>query len=419
MAAHPSATSHRRRPFSSAKLDELYQDPAQVTLSAFFLKSTREIDDVLFSDAPATPERWTYLQSWRRHLPDGTVLVVLRTGLGILVAIQLAYATLVCCYFALAVPRGAPSWPADVYRGGSAPLAIINLLTFALALLLVTRVQTVGARWTEARGAWGQIFNACRNVSRLLSTWLPGGVAATATAERWATALPMIARHHLRRHTADEQRPDLEALLTAGEVDWLLGPATHHTPTAAVAVLEAIVATASRDGADDTRSPPPDAPPPVPHEVVAAATAELSLYINSVGVCERLRGTNPPLAITRLTSRLLQTWLLLLPWCLWPAAQWSTVLLHGLLSLMLLSIENVAAQIEEPLHRLPLRMYAQALTADVVHVWRVARGAAEVASGAPPPSTDSVATIKGADSGPPPPLSTDSVAPSKGADSAV
>jgi hypothetical protein len=46
------------------------------------------VDKTLFSDAPATPERWRYLRSWRRHLPDGTVLVTLRTGLGLVVLIQ-------------------------------------------------------------------------------------------------------------------------------------------------------------------------------------------------------------------------------------------------------------------------------------------------------------------------------------------
>jgi predicted membrane chloride channel (bestrophin family) len=367
-ADSPSTAPSRRRrlpSFHAAKLN--FTDARQATIKSLFLRTQEEIDVALFSDSPATPERWLYLKSWRRFLPDGTVLVVLRTPLGIIIAIQILYAVAVCCYFQFLVPRGAPAWPGDVWKGGTAPIAIVNLVSFALALMIVHRIQTVSGRWWEARAAWGQIFNACRNVARVLAAWLDAGEAA-ATAERWTTALPLIARHHLRRHGVDRSRADLITALTTAETDWLLITAGHHTPTAAASVLERLVCTQT-----------------LPHELVAAATAELNVYINAVGSCERIRGTNQPLAITRLTSRLLQAWLALLPWCLWPACKWFTILFHGTLSFMLMSIENIAAQIEEPLGRLPLVMYAAALADDVRHIWHVANGAAAVAAGQPNP----------------------------------
>lgn len=367
-----STTSTRRRHHLLHPTKLNFESGSQATIASLFLRTQDEIDQALFSDSPATPERWKYLSNWRRLLPDGTILVVLfRTQVGILIALQLLYVTAVCCYFHFLVPRGFPAWPGDVWRGGTAPIAITNLVSFALALMIVHRIQTVAGRWWEARAAWGQIFNACRNVARLLAAWLEEGDAAYAVAVRWTTALPLIARHHLRRHTVARARPDLLTVLPAAEADWLLLSAAHHTPTAAASVLEMLVRNA-----------------PLPHEIVAAATTELNVYINAVGSCERIRGTNQPLAISRLTSRLLQAWLALLPWCLWPACQWLSILIHVTIAIMLIGIENVAAQVEEPLHRLPLVRYAIALADDVRHIWRHAGGAADIAAGRPPPMVE-------------------------------
>ena len=371
MAAPTAATAggattqqpRRRWPHAS----KLTFDARQATVMSLFLRTQAEIDVALFSDAPATPERWEYLSSWRRFLPDGTLLVVLRTPVGILIGIQLLYAVAVCCYFQLLVPRGAPAWPGDTWKAGTAPIAVVNLVSFALALMLVHRIQTVNGRWWEARAAWGQIFNACRNVARLLAAWLVVDSDSAAIATRWTTALPLVARHHLRRHAVDVARPDMITALTAAEADWLLVTAGHHTPTAAASVLEALIKSS-----------------PLPHEMVLAATTELNTYINAVGTCERIRGTNQPLAITRLTSRLLQAWLALLPWCLWPACGWFTILIHSTLASMLINIEIVSVKQENAVCRLPLIMYANALAEDVRHLWLTAADAASVAAGKPP-----------------------------------
>ena len=62
-----------------------------------------------------------------------------------------------------------------------------------------------------------------------------------------------------------------------------------------------------------------------------------------------------------------------------------------MLALLLLGIDNIAAQLEEPLTRLPLVIYAASLSSDVRHVWRVAGDAAACAAGAAP----AVARVEG------------------------
>lgn len=110
----------------------------QATLHTLFLPTNREVDAALWSDAPANAERWAHLRSWRRYLPDGTVFVVLRSGLGLVVGVNTVYAIAVCAYFTWLVPLGAPDWPDDVSRAAVAPIAALNLVSFALAFFPMT-----------------------------------------------------------------------------------------------------------------------------------------------------------------------------------------------------------------------------------------------------------------------------------------
>lgn len=372
----------------------------QATLHTLFLPTNREVDAALWSDAPANAERWAHLRSWRRYLPDGTVFVVLRSGLGLVVGVNTVYAIAVCAYFTWLVPLGAPDWPDDVSRAAVAPIAALNLVSFALALLLVFRIQTVGARWWEARTAWGSIFNACRNLARLLALWMPrddegGDRPCTAAARRWSQALPAIARHHLRRHPEGIIRPELRPFLLAHEVDWLLGPGVNHMPTAAAAVIEAAARGASttlspgashtlRPGAAHTLSPDLCASTALSAQVCASIADQLSLYVNSVGVCERIKTTSVPMAINRHTARFLQLWFCLLPAVVWPAVHWAAPVLQALLAFSLYGIENVGAQLEEPVQRLPQAAYAAALADDVRQAWETAADARDIAAGGKP-----------------------------------
>ncbi len=62
----------------------------------------------------------------------------------------------------------------------------------------------------------------------------------------------------------------------------------------------------------------------------------------------------PPCAAGRHTARFLMYYLTLAPLLMWSGSGWLTVPLSGLVAFLLLSTENIGAQIEEPFTVLPL-----------------------------------------------------------------
>ena len=82
--------------------------------------------------------------------------------------------------------------------------------------------------------------------------------------------------------------------------------------------------------------------------------ANLTKLVESIGACETLLKTPIPLSYTRHTSRLLVIWVSSLPIILWDQCRYATVPVAGVISFLLLGIEEIGVQIEEPFSILPL-----------------------------------------------------------------
>lgn len=80
----------------------------------------------------------------------------------------------------------------------------------------------------------------------------------------------------------------------------------------------------------------------------------LTTFHDNVGACERILKTPIPVAYTRLTSRFLILWHLVLPFALWETCGWLTIPATFATSAALFYIEQVGVMIEEPFWILPL-----------------------------------------------------------------
>jgi hypothetical protein len=58
--------------------------------------------------------------------------------------------------------------------------------------------------------------------------------------------------------------------------------------------------------------------------------------------------TQPPCIASRHTSRFLLVWLIMLPFTLWAAYSWTSVFLSGIFGFLMLGIDEIGVQIEEP-----------------------------------------------------------------------
>mmetsp|Transcript_47021 Transcript_47021/g.89766 ORF Transcript_47021/g.89766 Transcript_47021/m.89766 type:complete len:124 (+) Transcript_47021:59-430(+) len=90
----------------------------------------------------------------------------------------------------------------------------------------------------------------------------------------------------------------------------------------------------------------------------------ITTFSDILGACERILKTPIPLSYTRHTSRFLFTWLALLPFAMVGECGWLTVPAEAFIAVVLLGIEDIGVQIEEPFSVLACEAIAKAVDAN-------------------------------------------------------
>ena len=256
--------------------------------------------------------------------------------------------------------------------GAGAVMAPLTLTSFALSLLLVFRTNASYGRFAEARQVWGLLLNRSRDLARQAVAFLPAGAAdAKATLARWTMAFSKALLCHLRASSSLQHeaagvlcREELELLLSAEHpvVLTLQVRSPEHT----------LQATLTQSAAQRRRN---TVWLQVLSELIEAAPitelqrwqmhANLTELHDVLGACERILRTPIPVAYTRHTSRSVILWMTALPLALWPQCGWATVALAPLVGVLLLGINEIGIDVEEPFSLLPLEAIADRAARDV------------------------------------------------------
>ncbi|KDD74270.1 bestrophin [Helicosporidium sp. ATCC 50920] len=234
-----------------------------------------------------------------------------------------------------------PPFEQKGYFPGSWPHATFDLsqgfysCTFALSLLLVFRTNAAYDRWWEARKTWGSLVNRTRDFMRQALTFFPASESAEAgVLLRWTVALPRMLLWKLREQAVLEA--ELQGVLLPAEFSLLRE--CDHRCALALALMSEVVQRARGLDRGQRR----------------CLDANLTALGDTVGVCERILRTPIPLSYSRHTSRWLLVWLAFLPFSLWRLYAWGSVPLSGLLAFLMLGIDEIGVQIEQPFQVLPL-----------------------------------------------------------------
>ena len=296
--------------------------------------------------SPAYSQRdWArHREHWRhlRHLGSWASSLVFRNVLP-MAAVLTAEAALLCWARSQASLAAAHSL--------ALPLAPFSLTSFALAMLLVFRTNQSHARWWEARMLWGGTVNACRSLAR---ETLAGMRRATprlcdlSLCFTVAYANCLVA--HLQGLSDAWLKGELEDKLEPLEVEIVM--ASQHRPGACLHALSEVIRAAQERGEIDS----------ITHLYLAERLHNLT---DTMGACERILKTPMPLSYTRHTSRFLVLWLGLLPLALIPQLGAVTVPAVALISVLLLGIDEIGVNLEEPFRRLPLKDIADSIEASV------------------------------------------------------
>jgi putative membrane protein len=229
----------------------------------------------------------------------------------------------------------------------SYPVAIPHdahaLVGVALGLLLVFRTNASYDRYWEGRRLWGSIINNARNLARGIESHLADDPDLAASALCWTTAFPWAAMHRLRGNKG--LGPSAEAL-PQNEAQCVLE--ANHPPLAAARQLTRILARRIGQGRFSD-------------VVFGLLDSHVQQLVDDLGGCERIHSTPIPYAYMVHLRRAIIAYCVTLPFALVGTFGWWTVLATLLIAYVLLGIEEIGVQIEDPFgtddNDLPLERY--------------------------------------------------------------
>lgn len=211
--------------------------------------------------------------------------------------------------------------------------AMHSLLGIVLGLFLVFRTNSAYDRWWEGRKLWGGMVNSTRNLALKMDAYLD----RTAIADRrfFAEMIPNFAyatKEHLRQGTQ----------LTELEVS---DPATlevirqsKHKPNRIASLMYSRVNDLYTHGT-------------LTGDQLINTDKELKDFIDLMGACERIKNTPIPYSYSMFLKKFIFIYIVTLPFGFVTLSGYMTVPIVLLIAFVILSVELIAEEIEDPFGR--------------------------------------------------------------------
>lgn len=216
------------------------------------------------------------------------------------------------------------------WRHLAVPETAHSLLGPALSLLLVFRTNASYDRFWEGRKLWGSIVNISRNITRLARVYLAKEPHLVQRILRLVMAFPYAAMGELRGQrslgpVAQDLGPEsAQALLKA-----------QHTPAAVAREITLALDEARHAGL-------------ISDIIMTSIDQNAQALVDCIGACERIHKTPLPFAYVVHLRRALALYCFTLPFALLSRFGWETIAIASLISTVLLGIEEVGVEIEDP-----------------------------------------------------------------------
>ncbi|MCU0358608.1 MAG: hypothetical protein MUE95_13615 [Cyclobacteriaceae bacterium] len=211
--------------------------------------------------------------------------------------------------------------------------ALHSLLGIVLGLFLVFRVNSAYDRWWEGRKLWGSLVNSTRNFALKLNAYLPKNDQQT---RLWFAMMISnfvhASKEHLRKgvQLSEMEEPDDQFM------PWLRG--RKHKPVAIAALLYDRVNALAKEGIID-------------REQFLVLDKEMKDFVDIIGACERIRNTPIPYSYSMFIKKFVFVYIITLPFGFVTTFKYLTILTVVLIAFVLLSVELISEEIEDPFGR--------------------------------------------------------------------
>ena len=237
------------------------------------------------------------------------------------------------------------------------PNSFLSAMGILLSLLLIFRTNTAYDRFYEGRQAWGSLVNNCRNLAIYFNAVLPeGDIVSRKFYAKAISNFPFALKNHLR----DTPRMDELDIVEEGERRDLSN--FDHKPAGVSNQLWVKTEILYREG-----------------HISESQHINLNQYLTALmdvcGVCERIKSTPIPFSYMLFIKLFIILYVGLLPFTIIAAFGYLTVPAVLLTSYILVGLEMIGEEIEEPFgmerNDLPLNQLSQLIRVNVHDILQI------------------------------------------------
>lgn len=243
----------------------------------------------------------------------------------------------------------------DFFHIEKSTTAIHSLLGVVLGLFLVMRTNTSYERWWEGRKQWGAMVNACRNFAIKLHTMLPKGDQEKR--DFYQSMIPnyvFAIKEHLR-HGVNLDEMDFSYLPENFE-------SFDHKPNC--------IAHLMYQKLQDSYSAKD-----IDGEQLIILDAELREFTDILGACERIKNTPIPFSYSMFMKKFIFIYSITLPMGVASTFGYWTIPVVMIVFYILLSVELIAEEIEDPFGRddndLPTDELSAKIKSNVFEIFKI------------------------------------------------
>ncbi|MEO9966128.1 MAG: bestrophin family protein [Reichenbachiella sp.] len=205
--------------------------------------------------------------------------------------------------------------------------SVHSILGIVLGFFLVFRTNGAYDRWWEGRKVWGELVNETRNMSLKFSVLVPMGHPMRVYITECISAYPKALKEHLREGVPTDMAEEMVAKLKIENL--------YHIPNAIAKKLFVITNQLKKEGVLDP-------------EQYRVMDNELSALTDITGKCERIRNTPIPYSYSMFMKKFIFTFIATLPFAFVTVYHYWTIIIVVLILYILMSIELLAEEIEDP-----------------------------------------------------------------------
>lgn len=241
---------------------------------------------------------------------------------------------ILCCGYGLLVCAIDRFGHISVFSNSDVFRSIVVSLNIVLSLLLAFRTNTAHDRFWEGRKLWGGLVNTSRNLARGMSIYIdeqkPEDTSEKEATMRLISAFSVATKLHLRGEPLNQE---LAQLISSVQYKHL--KTSNHAPLEITFWIGNYLQNQLHRECINVFQ-------------VNNLHDAISKFVDILGGCERILKTPVPLFYTLTLRSLLVIYFLLLPWQLVQGLNCWTAPVLGVISFILLGINEIGSEIEQP-----------------------------------------------------------------------